>query len=83
MSDDVTILVGRPHVPQHAEDRFELVALAAEELGIESYAIPLDPVVNGEPERALRRLPRPRHRTRLYRGWMLSEEEDRHVISSR
>lgn len=72
---DVTILFGRPHVPQHAEDRFELEALAAEELGIESYAIPLDPVVNGEPERALRRLPRPRHRTWLYRGWMLSEEE--------
>jgi hypothetical protein len=75
MSDDVTILFGRPHVPQHGEDRFELEALAAEELGIESYAIPLDPVVNGEPERALRRLPRPRHRTWLYRGWMLSEEE--------
>ena len=72
---DVTILFGRPHVPRNAEDRFELEALAAEELGIESYAIPLDPVVNGEPERALRRLPRPRHRTWLYRGWMLSEEE--------
>lgn len=72
---DITILFGRPHVPQAAEDRFELEALAAEELGIESYAIPLDPVVNGEPERALRRLPRPRHRRWLYRGWMLSEEE--------
>jgi hypothetical protein len=72
---DITILFGRPHVPQAAEDRFELEALAAEELGIESYAIPLDPVVNGEPERALRRLPRGRHRRWLYRGWMLSEEE--------
>lgn len=72
---DVTILFGRPHVPQHAEDRFEIEVLAAEELGIESYAIPLDPVVNGDPERALRRLPRPRGRTWLYRGWMLSEEE--------
>lgn len=72
---DVTILFGRPHVPQDAEDRFELDVLAAEELGIESYAIPLDPVVNGDPERALRRLPKPRHRTWLYRGWMLSEEE--------
>jgi hypothetical protein len=72
---DVTILFGRPHVPQLAEDRFEIEVLAAEELGIESYAIPLDPVVNGEPERALRRLPRPQHRTWLYRGWMLSEEE--------
>ena len=72
---DVTILFGRPLVPQYAEDRFELEVLAAEELGIDSYAIPLDPIVNGDPERALRRLPRPRHRTWLYRGWMLSEEE--------
>lgn len=71
----VTILFGRPHVPQLAEDRFEIEVDAAEELGIESYAIPLDPIVNGEPERALRRLPKPRHRTWLYRGWMLSEEE--------
>jgi hypothetical protein len=72
---DVTILFGRPLVPQDAEDRFELEVLAAEELGIESWAIPLDPVVNGDPERALRRLPRPRGRTWLYRGWMLNEEE--------
>ena len=72
---DFTILFGRPQVPQDGEDRFELEALAAEEVGIDSYAIPLDPVVNGEPERALRRLPRPRHRRWLYRGWMLSEEE--------
>ncbi len=72
---DVTILFGRPHSPQHADDRFELEVLAAEELGIDSYAIPLDPVVNGDPDRALRRLPRPRGRRWLYRGWMLSEEE--------
>lgn len=72
---DITILFGRPYAPAQADDRFELEVLAAEELGIESYAIPLDPVVNGEPERALRRLPRPRHRRWLYRGWMLNEEE--------
>ena len=72
---DITILFGRPYTPQYAEDRFELEVLAAEELGIESYAIPLDPVVNGEPDRALRRLPKPRGRRWLYRGWMLSEEE--------
>ncbi|APR82428.1 putative membrane protein [Minicystis rosea] len=72
---DVTILFGRPLVPQDAEDRFELEVLAAEELGIDSYAIPLDPVVNGDPERALRRLPRPRNRRWLYRGWMLNEDE--------
>jgi hypothetical protein len=72
---DMTILFGRPYAPQQAEDRFEIEVLAAEELGIESYAIPLEPVVNGDPERAVRRLPRPCGRTWLYRGWMLSEEE--------
>lgn len=72
---DVTILFGRPWSPQHAEDRFELDVLAAEELGIDSYAIPLEPVVHGDAERALRRLPKPRHRRWLYRGWMLNEEE--------
>lgn len=72
---EISILFGRPHVAPAAEDRFELEALAAEELDLESYAIPLDPVVNGDPERALRRLPRPRDRRWLYRGWMLSEEE--------
>ncbi len=37
---DFTILFGRPQVPQDGEDRFELEALAAEEVGIDSYAIP-------------------------------------------
>jgi hypothetical protein len=72
---ELSILFGRPHVAPDGEDRFDLEALAAEELGIESYAIPLDAVVNGEPERALRRLPRPNERRWLYRGWMLNEEE--------
>lgn len=72
---EFTILFGRPRSAQEAEDRFELEALAAEELGLESFAIPLDDVVAGEPERALRRLPRPKERCWLYRGWMLSEEE--------
>jgi hypothetical protein len=72
---DISILFGRPHAAPEAEDRFELEVLAADELGIESYAIPLDPVVNGEPERALRRLPRAAGRRWLYRGWMLDEEE--------
>jgi hypothetical protein len=71
----IAVLFGRPHRAPDADDRFELEALAAEEVGLESYATPLDPVVNGDAERALRRLPRPRHRRWLYRGWMLSEEE--------
>ncbi len=72
---ELTILFGRPFRAPEGEDRFELEVLAAEELGIDSYAIPLDPVVNGDPERALRKLPRPRGRRWLYRGWMLNEEE--------
>lgn len=72
--DDIAIVFGRPYRSQDAEDRFELEVLAAEELGIESYAVPLDPIVNGDPERALRRLPKLGRRW-LYRGWMLSEEE--------
>lgn len=73
--NEIAILFGRPYRAPEGEDRFEIEVLAAEELGIESYALPLDPVVNGEPERALRKLPRPRDRTWLYRGWMLNEEE--------
>ncbi len=72
---ELSILFGRPDGAADGEDRFEIEVLAAEELGIESYAIPIDHVVNGDPERALRRLPRPRGRRWLYRGWMLREEE--------
>lgn len=72
---DICILFGRPYAPQQAEDRYELEVLAAEELGIDSWAVPLEPIVNGDPDRALRRLPRPAGRRWLYRGWMLSEEE--------
>lgn len=72
---ELSILFGRPQGASDIDDRFELEALAAEELGIDAYAIPLDPVVNGEAERALRRLPRACGRTWLYRGWMLNEEE--------
>jgi hypothetical protein len=72
---DLTILFGRPRRAPDAEDRFELEALAAEELGIESYALPIDSVVDGDAERALRHLPRPRDRRWLYRGWMLNEDE--------
>lgn len=69
------ILFGRPYGAPGLDDRLELESLAAEELGIDAYAISLDSVVNGDAERALRRLPRPQGRQWLYRGWMLSEEE--------
>ncbi len=72
---DIAILFGRPLSEQSAEDRFEHEALAAEELEIESWAIPLEPVVNEEAERALAQLPTPTGRRWLYRGWMLRHEE--------
>ena len=68
------ILFGRPHSAL-TDDRFELDAYAAEELDIETWAIPLEPIVDRDAERALSRLPRPRGRTWIYRGWMLSEDE--------
>jgi len=71
---ELSILFARPR-GLSGDDRFELEALAAEELGIESWAIPLDPVVGGDAERALRHLPPPSERTWLYRGWMLDTEE--------
>jgi hypothetical protein len=72
---ELTVLFGRPEGQGEGEDRFELEVLAAEELGMESYTITLDPIVDGDTERALRRLPRPTGRRWLYRGWMLNEEE--------
>jgi hypothetical protein len=73
--DELCILFGRPQRAPDADDRFELEALAAEELEIDSFAIPLDTIVDGDAERALRCLPRPAGRRWLYRGWMLTEEE--------
>jgi hypothetical protein len=68
-------LFGRPRRATSADDRFELEVLATEELGLESYSVPLDPIVLGDLDRALRHLPRPAGRAWLYRGWMLREEE--------
>lgn len=68
------ILFCRPVTPQALEDRMELEAEAAEELGIAYHSIVLEDVVDGELERALEWLPR-RGRRLLYRGWMLTEDE--------
>ena len=73
--NELAVLFGRPRGAHDAEDRFELEALAAEELGIDSYAIPLDLVVDGDAERAVASLPRADGRRWLYRGWMLREDE--------
>jgi hypothetical protein len=76
---ELSVLFGLPprtaRGGEASDDRFDLEVLALEELGIESYSIPLGPLVLGDPDRALRRLPRPRERTWLYRGYMLREEE--------
>ncbi len=70
------ILFGRPRAHGAlTDDRFELDADAAEVLDLESYAIPLEPIVDGDAESALARLPRARGRTWIYRGWMLSQDE--------
>jgi ATP-grasp domain, R2K clade family 3 len=71
----LSVLYGRPSRTPDSSDRFEIEVLATEELRIESYALPLEPIVMGDVERALLRLPRPQSRTWLYRGWMLREEE--------
>jgi hypothetical protein len=72
---DLTVLFGRPPEARGGDDRFDVEVLALEELEIESYAIPLEPIALGDVDRALRRLPRPNDRRWLYRGWMLREEE--------
>ena len=72
---ELSVMFGRPPTAASADDRFDVEVLAMEELAIESYALPLDPIVMGDVERALRKLPRPQNRTWLYRGWMLREEE--------
>jgi hypothetical protein len=72
---DVSVMFGRPPRASGGDDRFDVEVIALEELEIESYAIPLDPIVLGDVERALRKLPPPANRTWLYRGWMLREDE--------
>lgn len=72
---DLSVMFGRPPRAAAVDDRFELEEAALEELGVESYPVPLDPIVLGDVERALRRLPSPDGRAWLYRGWMLREEE--------
>ncbi|WP_146646689.1 ATP-grasp domain-containing protein [Labilithrix luteola] len=74
-NSELCVLFGRPAGSESTDDRFEIETLAAEELDIESYALPLDPIVMGDAERAIRRLPRAANRVWLYRGWMIREEE--------
>ncbi|WP_187344992.1 ATP-grasp domain-containing protein [Cystobacter ferrugineus] len=68
------ILFCRPVTAQALDDRMDLEAEAAEELGIAHHPVVLEDVVDGEFERALELLPQ-RGRRLLYRGWMLTEDE--------
>jgi hypothetical protein len=72
---EMSVLFGRPSRGPSFDDGYELEVLAAEELDVESYAIHLDGIVNGDAERSLMTLPRPAGRTWVYRGWMLDEAE--------
>lgn len=72
---DLELLFCRPRTPQVTEDRMDLEADAAEELGIRYHSTFLEDVVDGDLERALEELPGGSGRQLLYRGWMLTEDE--------
>ncbi len=68
------ILFCRPESPQETDDRFELEADAADELGIRHDVIAMEDVVDDQLDRALERLGDLDDDV-LYRGWMLTAEE--------
>lgn len=72
--DQLAILFCRPGPGSTMEDLFELEADAVDELDLESFVINADLVADGEPERAVARLPRGAGRL-LYRGPILTAEE--------
>lgn len=69
------VLFCRPVSAQHIADTIDLEVLALEELGITFAQIAIEPIVNGEPERALERIDEQPGRRWLYRGWMLDQDE--------
>jgi hypothetical protein len=71
---DVSVLFCRPEPGSTMEDAFELEADVVDLLDIEAFVISADLVVDGEPERAVRRVPRDAGRL-LYRGPILTAEE--------
>jgi hypothetical protein len=70
---DLAIVFCRPEPGSSMEDAFELEADVVDALELESFVISADLVVDGEPERALRRIPRGIGRA-LYRGPILTAE---------
>jgi hypothetical protein len=68
------VLFCRPSSPQDVEDRFDLEALALDELGVSYGHLPLEAIVDDDLDEALAGsgdLDGPL----LYRGWMLRQEE--------
>jgi len=71
---DLAILFCRPGPGSTLEDTFELEADAVDALGIEAHVLNVDLVLDGEAERAVRRIPRDVGPL-LYRGPILTAEE--------
>lgn len=72
--DDLAILFCRPERGSVLEDDFELEADVVDALELESFVISADLVIDGECERAVRRIPRDVGAL-LYRGPILTAEE--------
>ncbi|MBZ0116739.1 MAG: ATP-grasp domain-containing protein [Sandaracinaceae bacterium] len=72
--DDLAILFCRPEPGSTMEDAFELEADTVDALDLESFVISADLVVDGEPERAMRKVSRDAGRL-LFRGPILTAEE--------
>jgi len=72
--DDLAILFCRPERGSVLEDDFELEADVVDALELEAHVISADLVVDGEPERAVRRIPRGVGAL-LYRGPILTADE--------
>jgi len=72
--DELAILFCRPELGSTVEDAFEIEAEAVDALDIPAFVISANLVVDDEPERAVRGLPRNVGRL-LYRGPILSAEQ--------
>ena len=68
------VLFCRPTTPQALDDRFELELDALDELGVRHDTVAIEPVVDGDLDRALHGLDRLDDEV-LYRGWMLTADE--------
>ncbi len=68
----LSLLFGRS---PYQRDDFDREADAAEALGLDSWQVDVDALLDDDAERAVATLPDRGRRTLLYRGWLLREEE--------